>query len=162
MATMPAFLTRTPARREHPRPQAEFGDAQRAVRDAFLLRPLPQEDVYFHCKTIDNSRLVREPDPRARGAAWSAFGAAAVLAGILMASQVPSVMGTVAGYKLQALRAEESRYLDERRSLELQEASLLSQDRLQQLAQGQNLVTPSARQVFHLDGKPDGAVAMVH
>jgi len=64
MATMPAFLTRTPARREHPRPQAEFGDAQRAVRDAFLLRPLPQEDVYFHCKTIDNSRLVREPDPR--------------------------------------------------------------------------------------------------
>jgi len=162
MATMPAFFKRNPARGGAPRPQTAPPEPPRAGRDPFLLRPLPLEDVYLHSKLIDNSRLVREPDPRARGAAWSAFGAAAVLAGILMAAQVPSVLGMVAGYKLEALRAEERRYLDERRSLELQEATLLSPERLQQLAQGQNLVTPSSRQVIHLDGKPDGAVAMVH
>ena len=57
MATLPAFLRRmeAPARAESaPRPAAV-----RAERDAFQLRPLPQEDVFFYCKRIDNSRLVR-------------------------------------------------------------------------------------------------------
>ena len=50
-----------------------------AQRDPFQLRTLPQEDVFFYCKKIDNSRLVREADPRARGACWSAIGAAGVV-----------------------------------------------------------------------------------
>ena len=36
----------------------------RVERDPFQLRALPQEDVFFYCKKIDNSRLVREPDPQ--------------------------------------------------------------------------------------------------
>jgi hypothetical protein len=37
----------------------------------------------------------------------------------------------------------------------------LSPERLEQLARGQNLVTPSSRQVFHLETRADGTVAMV-
>jgi cell division protein FtsL len=82
----------------------------------------------------------------------------ALLTGVL----APSVANTLAGYKLENLRAEERQLLDERRTLELQEAELLSPERLEKLAKGQNLVTPSSAQVVHLEGnKPDGAVAMV-
>ena len=92
----------------------------------------------------------------------SSFVAAAVVLALLTGVLAPSVANTLEGYKLEALRAEERRLLDERRTLELQEAELLSPDRLQQLARKQNLVTPGNGQVFRLDGKPDGgAVAVV-
>ena len=64
------------------------------------------------------------------------------------------------GYKLEELRAEQRRLLDEGRALELQQAELLSPERLEKLAKGQNLITPAADQVFHLE-PPDGTVAMV-
>jgi hypothetical protein len=89
-------------------------------------------------------------------------GACFSLLAILALAQIPNVLTTLAGYKLETLRTEERRYLDERRTLELQEATLLSPERLEKLAQEQNLVTPSSRQVIHLDSRPDGAVAMVH
>jgi hypothetical protein len=157
MATMPVFFRRAdvPAHSEARRPVPV-----RADRDRFELRALPQEDVFFYCKKIDNSRLVREHDPKAHGACWSAVGGAAVVLTLLGGVLAPSVASTLAGYKLEALRAEERRLLDERRELELQEAELLSPDRLERLAQQQHLVTPSRGQVFHLDGKSDGEVAM--
>ena len=130
-------------------------------RDPFQLRALPQEDVFFYCKKVDNSRLVREPDPRARGACWSAIGAASVLLVVLTSVLVPNVASTLAGYKLQALRVEERQLQDEKRTLELVEAQLLSPQRLEKLAQGQNLVAPFPGQVVRLNAKGDSAVAMV-
>ena len=159
MATLPAFLRRmdTPARAAAGSRPAHL----RAERDPFLLRPLPHEDVFFYCKKIDNSRLVREADPQARGACWSAIGAACVALALLVSMLAPSVAGTLAGYKLEALRAEERHLLDQRRVLELQEAELLRPDRLARLAKGQNLVTPVSGQVVRLEPSGDGAVAMV-
>ena len=159
MATLPAFLRRmeAPARSEAaPRPSAVRGD-----RDPFQLRPLPQEDVFFYCKRIDNSRLVREADPQARGACWSAIGAACLALALLAGVLAPSVAGTLAGYKLESLRADERHLLTERRVLQLEEAELLRPDRLEKLAEGQNLVTPVSGQVVHLEPKGDGSVAMV-
>jgi hypothetical protein len=159
MATLPAFLQRTeaPARPNPPRRPAPV----RPEPDPYLLRALPLEDVFFHCKRIDNSRLVREPDPQARGACWSTIGAACVLVALLGTVLAPSVAGTLAGYRLEALRGEERRLLDERRVLELEEARLLSPDRLEELARRRGLVTPEPGQVIHLDSKADGTVAMV-
>ena len=159
MATLPAFVKKTevpveaePGRRPVP---------VRPERDPYLLRPLPHEDVFFYSKKIDNSRLVREPDPRSRGACWSTIGAACIVLAVLTSVLAPSVANTLAGYKLESLRAEERRLLNERRVLDLEEARLLSPDRLEKLARGQNLVTPATGQVVHLEGKGDGAVAMV-
>ncbi len=159
MATLPAFFRRSEAQAymEATRRTAPA----RAERDPFALRALPQEDVFFYCKRIDNSRLVREHDAKAHGACWSAIGSAAVVLVLLAGILAPSVASTLAGYKLEALRAEERRLMDQSRMLDLQEAELLRPERLQQLAQKQNLVVPSSGQVFHLENQPDGAVAMV-
>ena len=162
MATMPAFT------RKHEAPAASVPAPEpvtraarpRAARDPFRLRPLPHDDIFFYCKRIDNSRLVREADPQARGACWSAIGAACLLLVLLTSAFAPTAMTTLAGYKLEALHAEERRLLEERRNLDLQEAELLSPARLDQLAHQNNLVTPSSNQVVHLD-KPEGEVAMV-
>ena len=158
MATLPAFLRRTekPAGPEtaHNTPRCP------APRDPFQLRTLPQEDVFFYCKKIDNSRLVREADPRARGACWSAIGAAGVILALLTSAFAPTVAATLSGYTLEALHGEELRLLDENRSLDLQEAELLSPERLDKLARLNNLVTPASGQVEHLNSKAEGAVAM--
>ncbi len=160
MSTLPAFLLK---KTEVP---AEAAPAHRLTpvrpeRDPYRLRALPFEDVFLYSKKIDNSRLVREADPQARGACWSAIGAACVALALLTSVLAPSVAGTLAGYKLESLRAEERRLLSERRVLQLQEAELLSPERLEKLARGQNLVTPVTGQVVHLEGKGDGTVAMV-
>ncbi|HLK68208.1 MAG TPA: hypothetical protein VKU19_32465 [Bryobacteraceae bacterium] len=157
MATMPVFFRRTEAPAY---PEAKRPVPVRAERSPFELRALPQEDVFFYCKKIDNSRLVREHDPKAHASCWSAVGGAAVVLALLGGVLFPNVASTLAGYKLESLRAEERRLLDEKRELELQEAERLGPQRLEQLAQKRNLVTPGKGQVFHLDGKTDGAVAM--
>jgi hypothetical protein len=162
MATLPAFFKKNEAPAEAPRgaEAATRTNRLRPVRDPFQLRALPHEHLFLYNKRIDNSRLVREADPKSRGACWSAIGAACVLAVLLTSAFAPSVATTIAGYKLEALRIEERRLLEEHRSLDLQEAELLSPARLDQLARDNNLVAPSSDQVFHLEGKPQGAVAM--
>ncbi len=160
MATMPAFLGK--AANAGASEASATPAVARLEKDPCRLRPLPLDDVLFYSKKIDNSRLVRAADPHARGACWSAVGAASVLLVLLIGTLVPSLAGRLEGYRLEALKGEERQLLDERRTLELQEAELLSPDRLQQLAERQNLVTPKAGQVVHLDGnKPDSAFALV-
>jgi hypothetical protein len=162
MATQPAFLRKNEAQAGPLQgvDAANRTSRMRAVRDPFQLRALPHEHLFLFNKKIDNTRLVREADPKSRGACWSAIGAACVLAVLLTSAFAPSVATTIAGYKLEALRIEERRLLDEHRGLDLQQAELLSPARLDQLARENNLVVPASDQVFHLEDKPQGAVAM--
>src|SRR5215469_12902764 len=106
MATMPIFFRRT---------QGPAPAALRIEKDPYRLRALPQEDVFFYCKKIDNSRLVREPDPKAGRACWSIIGAACLAAVALTTVGTVKVYTTMNGYKLEDLRAEERRLLDEGR-----------------------------------------------
>jgi hypothetical protein len=166
MATMPAYLTRMEAAAHTSREGAaghrmrpEGPEALRPARDPYQLRVLPCEDVFFYSKKIDNSRLVRQPDPRARGACWSAIGMACLVLALLAAVLAPGAANILAGYKLEALRGEERRLVDQRRVLELREAELVSPGRLEALARGQNLVIPAAGQTVRLETK-DGSLAM--
>jgi hypothetical protein len=149
MATMPALWR-----------SKEDAGASRPLRDPYQLRPLPQEDVFFYSKKIDNSRLEREADPKARGACWSAIGAACLAVVLLASVLAPSAATTLSGYKLEALRAEERRLLSERRLLELHEAEMLNPARLEKLADSQSLVTPAAGQTVHLEPKGDASLAL--
>jgi len=159
MATLPDYLTReTLAGAEMPEERIA---ARQPQRDPYQLRALPFEDVYFRPKKMDNSKLIRETDPRAGEACWKVIGAACLTLALLGGVLAPSVANTVAGYKLESLRAEAQKLADERRALEWQEAELLSPERLDRLAQGQHLVTPSASQVVHLENTGDSKVAMV-
>src|ERR1700724_3639318 len=99
MATLPTFFRRTGTQAI---PQADARPVPvpvQAERDPFQLRALPNDDIFFYCKKIDNSRLVREADPQARGACWSAIGAACVLVALLTSAFFPTVATTLAGYK---------------------------------------------------------------
>jgi hypothetical protein len=166
MATLPAFLRRTEMPGAglmassmpvlHPGTRAE--SAVRAL-DKNHLRALPQENVFFYCKKIDNSRLVREADPRSATSCWSAIGGACVVMALLTGVLVPQLMGTLAGYKVEALRAEQRRLVDERHNLEWKEAELLNMNRLEKLAKDQNLIAPTPGQVVRLNSK-DSSVAM--
>jgi hypothetical protein len=163
MATLPAFLTTLPLFKRAVATRPETGSRSAdysAHRDEYQLRSLPQDSVFFFSKKIDNSRLVREPDPQAKSACWSAIGVASAAVIAMAFVLVPGALTTSSGYRLESLRAEERRLVDERRALDLQEAELLSPERLDRLARAQNMVTPKSDQVYHLD-KPDAAVAMV-
>jgi len=160
MATLPAFFRRQEAPAGPAQaPETTRAARPRAERDPYALRSLPHEDILLFCKKIDNSRLVREPDLQARGTCWSVIATAGVVLLILTSASVPYVASTLAGYKLENLRSEESRLLNERRNLDLEEAELLSPARLDQIAHDKHLAPPASGQVIRLDGK-DGAVAM--
>jgi cell division protein FtsL len=158
MATLPAYLTKREAQTAA---SATPQTAARPERGSYRLRTLPHEDVFFYSKKIDNSRLVREADPRSRSDCWSAIGAAGLVLVLLTGVLAPSVANTLEGYKLESLRAEQRRLLNERQVLQLQEAEMLRPDRLESLAKRQDLITPATDQVVHLDEKSEGAVAMV-
>ena len=115
------------------------------------MRGLPNDSIYFYSKKIDNSRIVRQADPNARGECWAAVGAAGVLLMIGASIIAPHVGSVLAGYKLEALKQERRSLLDQKRALEVKEATLLSPERLNDLARVRSLGSPAAAQVIHLE-----------
>ncbi len=159
MATLPTFFRKSDAGPQ--RPAAPGPERVQTPRDAFQLRALPLDDVYFYSKSIDNARLVREQDPRSGGRCWSAIGAAAVALVLFTGVLAPKAAGTLDGYRLEGLRAQQRQLLEQRRALQLREAELLSPQNLDQFARDRNLALPAAGQVVHLEPKGEGAFAMV-
>jgi hypothetical protein len=132
----------------------EAADSIRAARtqaDPFRLRALPNDDIYFYAKKIDNQRLVRQADPDARGECWSAVGAAGVLLMLGASIIAPHVGSILAGYKLESLKQERQTLVDQKRDLEVKEAGLVSPERLNSLARARSLTSPASDQVIHLD-----------
>ena len=155
MATQAATLRKFDGASSEPR------RAETARPDSYLLRALPNEDIYFHVKRVDNSRIMREPDPRAKAECWSSIGAVCAVAAVLITSLAPGVAGITAGYQIQALKQERQHLLDERRGLEVQEARLRGSQRLRQLAKDQNMGSPNADQMVRLNpGAGDSTVAL--
>jgi hypothetical protein len=168
MATLATFFRATSAKRSgrvNDDGDAERFDAVRpqAVRkqeDAFLLRALPQDGIYFYSKKIDNQRLVRQADPNSRGECWSAVGAAGVLLMLGVSIIAPHVGSVLAGYRLEALKTERQSLMNQKRELEVREAGLLSPSRLNDLARVHSLGSPASNQVFHLEAPSvDGSFA---
>jgi hypothetical protein len=131
-----------------------------ADADSMALTGLPNDDIYFYSKRIDNSRLVRQADIQVKGE-WSAIagvGAAALLIGGMMIA--PGVAGVLDSYKIQDLKREQVQLLNERRLLEVQEERVYSAAKLDQLAAQHNLARPAADQVIRLQPKNNHSFAM--
>ena len=156
MATLAMFFRRPLAA-----PAAGSGAAQSApVQDGrYSLRALPNEDIFLYSKPIDNSRVVREPDPSARSE-WSMIGTACLLAVLFMGLSTPRVANIFAGYQLESLKQEQQRLLDEQRDLDIVEARLSRQENLEVLARRRDLSTPAPGQIMHLDPKGDSRLAL--
>ncbi len=144
MATLATFFRATTAKQER-------RETIRVEADPFRLRALPNDAIYFYSKRIDNSRVVRQADPEARGECWSAVAAVGVLLMLGASVIAPHVGSILAGYKLEALKTERQTLIDQKRALEVKEAGLLSPERLNNLARARSLTSPATDQVIHLD-----------
>src|SRR5581483_8751512 len=132
---------------------AEAPARMREQMDEFLVRAVPNEDVFLFTKKIDNTAVVREADPAARTACWKMIGSSVAAVTIVAGLLAPSLYGLLAGYRLEALKQEEQRLETMRSALELEEARLLSPARLQALARMQRFVDPAPQNVVYLEGK---------
>ena len=130
------------------------------AKTARPVRAFANEDIYFYVKRIDNSRLVRQVDPRAGGVCWKTIGSVGAAALLLIGVLLPSAYGLLAGYQIQSLRGEAQRLAGEQASLELQEAKLVSPARMEQLARQQQFIDPEPEKVVHLDAKDGSALAL--
>ena len=124
--------------------------APRRHAERYRLRPLPAEDVYLHIKNFDNSQVVRLEDPAARGTCWKAIGATVGSATMLIVLLLPSVFSLLAGYKLQILEAEHQELARQKSALSLERASLLTPQRLEEIARYQEMVDPAPQSVQYL------------
>ena len=127
--------------------------AHRAPQDPYALRSFANDDIYFFVKEISNVRVVREGDPQARTTCWKLIASAGAAAVLLIGVLLPSAYSLLAGYQIQSLKQEEIRLNNERVTLELEEAKLLSPARLEELARNQRFVDPPPTKVVYLDGK---------
>ena len=157
MATFEAILGRLAITRgvEHASPQARTHSEE----DAFLIRAIANEDVFLFAKTIDNSQIVRQSAPMEGRACWRMIGGSIAGAVIVIGVLLPTLYGTFAGYKLEALRQERARLTKERTALDLREARLMSPAHLKQLADDQHFSDPEPNQIVYFDARPDNAVA---
>jgi hypothetical protein len=131
----------------------------RAAR-AVPVRAFANEDIYFFVKRIDNSRVVRQADPRAGGVCWKMIGSVGAAALLLIGVLLPSAYGLLAGYQIQSLRVEAQRLSGEQASLELQEAKLVSPARMEELARQQQFIDPEPEKVVYLDSKDGSSLAL--
>ena len=134
---------------------AELAEIKPAVwtrADSCRLRPLPNEDVYLFVKRIDNSAVIRAADPAARRArsrsAFTGFAAAA----LIIAGLIPAAYNTMAGFHIESLRAEQTRLKQQAAALELEEAGLLSPQRLEKMAKSLKMMEPAPTSVEYLSG----------
>jgi cell division protein FtsL len=149
MASLATFVNRFVGVRE-------LADAPPAVwtrTDSPRLRPIANEDVYFFVKKIDNSGVVRAIDPAARVARSRSMATGFIAAMLVIAGLVPTAYNTMAGFTMQHLRQEQNQLREENAKLDLQEAKLLSLDRLQQLAKTLKMSEPQPTQVMTLEPK---------
>ncbi len=135
-------------------------DGARRTGGGRALRQFANEDIYFFVKRIDNTRVVREADPEARGTCWKLIGSVVSAVVLLIFVLLPSAYGLLAGYQIQNLRKDGDLLTTEQASLELQEARLLSPARMEELARMQQFIDPPAQKVVYLENAQSGTVAM--
>lgn len=136
-------------------------ETPRARQGATRVRAFANEDIYFFVKEIPNGGVVRAADPKAGGACWRMIGSVVAAVVLLVGVLLPGAYSLLAGYQIQALKQEAMRLANERASLELEEAQLISPQRMEQLAKQQQFIDPPADKVVYLDTTSrNGSLAM--
>lgn len=125
------------------------------------VRPFANEDIYFFVKHINNAAVIRQADPVAERASWNMIAAAAAAAVVVIAMLMPKGYEVLAGYQLQALRQEHAQLTADRARLEVQEAALMSPERMAELAKEQQYVDPPSDHVVYLEGTSDTKIASI-
>ena len=138
----------------------ETAGRQSAREERFRSRQLPNEIVFFYMKKIDNSRVVRQQDPKDHRRAWGGMLTTLGGAMLLILVLLPASYTYIAGHEMQALQHKREQLMVEKRQLEVQEAQLLSPERLEHYAEVQKMTDPGSK-VVYLQGEKGGSLAMV-
>ena len=150
MASLATFINRFVGVQE----LAEAAPAVWTRAESPRLRPIANEDVYLFVKRIDNSAVIRAADPIARRARTRSVTTGFVAALLIIAGLLPSAYNIMAGFHVQSLRQEQEALKQQEAQLDLEQAKLLSYDRLERLANSLKMVDPAPQQVQYLEGKP--------
>jgi len=126
--------------------------AQQALRRRGTRTP----EFYFP-KNIDNSRLVKAPDP-ARARQISIFSmAVTVLFSLTMLYGMQHVSAIKSGYSIEAEKQMREQLREENRQLRLSEAQLTDPSRIDRIAREQGLAEPQPGQMIHADAAADAS-----
>lgn len=148
MATLATFFSRIATSRVAV--ETEPAPEKRAPVDLYRLRAIPNEDVYFFVKHVDNTRVVREADPVAPRRCWGMIAAGCTAAVLLIGLLLPGAYNLLAGIQITALREQQRVLLNQRAVLELEETRLVTPERLQKLAELQRFIDPPPGRVIYL------------
>ena len=114
-------------------------------------------DVGLLPKSIDNSQVVREIDPRSSRDLWILVALVAALAGSLGLYAWPTLMMRQTGTAAEQLSRERERLVEENRKLRLEKASLEDLRRVESIARRDlGLATPPPEQLVVVE-KPANA-----
>ena len=110
-------------------------------------------EIYF-AKPIDNSRLAKIEDPR-RGREMRQFGIALSCLFLLVMTYTWQHFKAIEyGYKIEYLKNERNVLSELNHTLQLEEASLRSPDRIDRLARQYGMQPPQAGQIIRMDSTP--------
>lgn len=119
--------------------------------EMYRLRPVPNEDVYFYAKRVDNSRLVRPVNRKARKHEIRVMAGAFIMLLLIVGLTLPDLMNFMAGVQLQALRKEHGDLLREHERIAHEEAQVMDPERMKALAKKQNMVEAAPSQMHYLN-----------
>ena len=125
--------------------------ASRSVRAGLSKRPaafhpLPMEDVYFHVKTLDNTRVRRLPDPKSKATWLQLVGAGVLGLVLLVAVLAPRPLVRQSGYRIEKLAQTRQGLVEVQDQLRVRQAMLSDLRRVTALAPRQGLTaTPPER-----------------
>jgi len=112
---------------------------------------------FFFARHIDNSRLVKAPDP-VRVREMRVFSAAiSVLFTLVMFYGLQHFYAIESGYRVEAEKQTVEQLREENRQLKLTEAQLTQPGRIDSMARQLGLAEPAPGQVIHPAARPDAS-----
>jgi hypothetical protein len=112
---------------------------------------------FYFTRHIDNSRLMKAPDP-VRVREMRLFSAAiAVLFSLVMVYGLQHFSAIEGGYRVESEKSTVEQLREDNRALRLAEAQLTQPGRIDQLAHQLGLAQPAPGQVIHPNARPDSS-----
>ncbi len=139
-------------------PTAASGSQQASER--FQLRPMPNEEIHVFVKKIDNTRVVREQDPKVNASAWKTISMACLFSLFVIGLLVPAANSYLAGYTAAEIEKRNKELQGELARLSVRESELTSLEALARAARNQRFLDPSPETLVVLNETRPADVAM--
>jgi cell division protein FtsL len=131
-------------------------NAELLAQQSLLRRRVRTPEFHF-VRHIDNSRLVKAPDP-VRARQMRVFGAAvAVLFSLIMIYGLQHFYAIESGYRVESEKAALEQLREQNRQLRLSQAELAQPGRIDEMARQLGLTAPQPGQVVHPNAQPNAS-----